>query len=196
MARTLRPIALIVLTSTLLALLVLIIGPENAVDQLVAMQTTIRAHQVESAVVLFIWSTILFLTVLPLGTATILIAGALLGTWAGWVQFVAQLVASLIIYEAAPPSREQDAIQYLDARPRLKTAILRLQHHGIVATSFLRILPVVPSALCSILCKALDIHRSKFIAGTVAVGWIRPVLFASIGSAASLAAIKGHISFL
>jgi len=195
-ARTLRSVALVVFVSFILALLVFITGPENIVDRLTAMQASIRAHPFESALILFVWCTVLFLTVLPLGSATILIAGALLGTWAGWVQFVAQLVASLIIYEAATPSREQDAIQYLDARPRLKTAILRLQHHGIVATSFLRILPVVPSALCSILCKALDIHRSKFIAGTVAVGWIRPVLFASIGSAASLAAIKGHISFL
>lgn len=195
-ASTWRSILLVIAVSLGLALITLWVGPDRVVDWLERTQDCIRVHAIQSAIILFLWSAVLFLTVLPLGTATILLAGALLGTWAGWVQFASQVVASIIIYETGGLRRQQAAIESLDARPRLKLALTKLQNYGFASTALLRIAPVVPSAACSIICKALGISRTKFIGGTLTVGWIRPVFFAAVGAATSLNAIRDQFGFL
>lgn len=142
------------------------------------------------AVVLFVWSFFLFLTVLPFGTATIVIAGALLGAWAGWVQFAALVFASLILFEVSGGGRQTAAMQWIEGRPRLIRILRGVASRGLLATAVLRLAPVVPSAVCSLAAAGFGISRSKFFIGTVALGWVRPVAFATLGAAGGELALE------
>lgn len=56
-----------------------------------------------------------------------------------------------------------------------------VQKEGFLATVVLRLTPVVPSAAACLLAAGLNISLVKFIPATIAVCWIRPLFFASIG---------------
>ena len=137
------------------------------------------------ALFLFGWSFAIFLTVLPLGTATILIAGAALGAWAGSVQFAALVVASAVLFEVSGEQRQEDAVRFVKGRPRVFRIIEAFRTRGILATAVLRLAPVVPSAVCSLAAAGLGIGRWKFYIGTLMVGWVRPVIFAYMGATAA-----------
>ncbi len=148
-----------------------------------AVQRAANTAMVWGAIVLFIWSFFLFLTVLPFGTATILIAGALLGAWAGWVQFAALVLASLILFEVSGGGRQAAAMHWIEGRPRLIRILRGVASRGLLATAVLRLAPVVPSAVCSLAAAGFGISRAKFFLGTLALGWVRPVAFATLGAA-------------
>ena len=58
----------------------------------------------------------------------------------------------------------------------------RLVHEeGFLATVVLRLTPVIPSAAACLLAAGLNIGLRRFIPATIAVCWIRPLFFASIG---------------
>ena len=56
-----------------------------------------------------------------------------------------------------------------------------VEKEGFVATVVLRLTPVIPSAAACLLAAGLNISLARFIPATIAVCWIRPLFFASVG---------------
>ena len=66
-----------------------------------------------------------------------------------------------------------------------------VEKEGFVATVVLRLTPVIPSAAACLLAAGLNISLARFIPATIAVCWIRPLFFASVGgSLQALSAIS------
>lgn len=141
--------------------------------------------------VLMIWSFFVFLTVMPLGTATILLAGYFLGPVAGAAQFASLVLASLILYETG---RERDPVRLerdLSAYPKLARYAGFARRQGFWFSVLMRLVPVVPSAAASLAAAFFSVSRRDFILATLLAGWVRPVGFAVLGSLGRFAPICG-----
>lgn len=57
-----------------------------------------------------------------------------------------------------------------------------LQNEPFTLSAVLRLTPVIPAAVASIIASTLRVRHSTFIFATLCVGWIRPLFFASIGA--------------
>lgn len=176
-----RPAILIVTVSGLLAVLVFTLGTNSILASVENLQRVIQSSPIVSSIVLFFWSMVLFLTVLPLGTATILLAGALLGGWVGWVQFGSLVLASMVIYQTGFVSEATRKQGNLSHRPWVSRTVKRAEERGILVASVLRIVPIIPSAVCSLICVSTGVSLRKFLIATLAFGWVRPVFFAHVG---------------
>jgi len=64
-----------------------------------------------------------------------------------------------------------------------------VREEGFFATVVIRLTPVIPSAAACLLAAGLNIGLIRFIPATIAVCWIRPLFFASVGG--SLQALSG-----
>jgi len=147
---------------------------------------------------LIVWSFCLFLTVLPLGTLTILLAGLLLGPMAGLAQFLALLLASAVVYEIGRERDPERLGRELAHYPRLLALAGLARRRGFYFISLMRIAPVVPSAVCCLGASLFGVSRTQFYGGTLATGWIRPVAFALLASAGRLLPVcdGGPLTFL
>lgn len=131
---------------------------------------------------LFVWSCVLFTTFMPLGTATVLLAGYVLGPAAGLIQFGSMLISTVFLYRVfEQPDKSYRIENYTQNSTLLKLFDL-VSDHSIWTVSLLRIIPVIPSAACVFISRILCIRLKDMIIGTLFVGWIRPVFFAFLGS--------------
>lgn len=138
-----------------------------------------------SFLILFVWSFILFLTIAPLGSFTVLAAGFLLGPFAGAVQFLALCLSSWVVHLWTHPGRQQAAYEQLIQRPEALRLVERFKSAPLLLVSVLRLIPVVPSCVCVLACSALGVAGKYLLQGTLLTGWVRPVFFAFMGSQAS-----------
>lgn len=140
---------------------------------------------------LMIWSFFLFLTVLPLGTATIMLSGYFLGPISGVAQFVSLVLASLVLYETGR-ERDPGRLEHeLAAYPKLARYAGLASRKGFWFSVLMRLLPVVPSAAASLASAFFSVSRRDFILATLLAGWVRPVGFAFLGSLGRFAPICG-----
>lgn len=170
-------LAVISLMGTLVAMSAL----PSPCSLLPAMAAFADAHRSLGLLLLGAWSFSLFMTVLPFGTVTILLAGYFLGPAAGLVQFIALIGASIIIYEVG---RERDPAlveKRLADFPNLARSANLARRKGLAFSAFVRLVPVIPSAVASISASYFGISRQHFLLGTVIAGWCRPVGFAVLG---------------
>ena len=194
--RALAPAAAVGLATLLVGAASFYWGVDGLFERALELRAEVRARPLISAAALFAWSFILFMTVLPLGTVTIITAGALLGPWVGWVQFLSLALSSQIIFETGDQGARLRSLKQVQKRRRLWAFVQTLRERGFAVTSVLRLAPVVPSAVCALACAGLGVTREKFIAGTLLAGWVRPVIFGLIGAATELDALRDMIDNL
>ena len=141
--------------------------------------------------VVLVWSFCLFLTVLPFGTATILVAGYFLGPVAGISQYIALIAASIVLYEIGRDSDPKALERRLEKFPSLSRVAGLARRRGFAFSALLRIVPVVPSAVASLAASYFSVDRRSFILGTILAGWCRPLGFAFLGSLGRFAPVCG-----
>lgn len=190
-ARAVRLGLFILVVSCLAAIVWLVFGRPDFCDAVTDFGAFVAAHRLQAFALLMIWSFLLFLTVMPLGTTTILLAGYFLGPMAGVAQFAAMVLASAVIYEVG---REQDpdilARRVKDYPVLLKVANIA-QDRGLVFSSLSRLVPVIPSAVASLAASFFCLSRRSFYGGTLLVGWVRPVGFAALAAAGHMIPVCG-----
>ncbi|MXO87425.1 VTT domain-containing protein [Alteraurantiacibacter aestuarii] len=134
---------------------------------------------------LFVFCSLLFLTVIPLGTTVVLLAGYFFGVEAGLVQFAGLVLASIILFEASHGSDPAQLEQALAPWRRLSRFARLARQYGLVFCIVMRVAPVIPSAVASLGASYFGIGRRQFYAGIVLAGWVRPLFFAWAGSQAA-----------
>jgi len=133
---------------------------------------------------LFLWCFLLFLTVAPLGSFTILAAGYLLGPNAGFVQFSALCLSSYVLHIWTHPKQGRATYQRVIENPSALKVIEIFRGYPISTVCALRIIPVIPSCVCVLTCSAFAIPGRALFTGTLLTGWIRPIALAYLGSQA------------
>ncbi|WP_026942508.1 VTT domain-containing protein [Hellea balneolensis] len=131
---------------------------------------------------LFLGCFFLFLTVAPLGSFTILVAGFLWGPIAGVVQFSALCLSSYALYIWTAPKGQNYAYQRIIKNGKALELAERFQLHPLKSVCVLRLVPVIPSCVCVLTCSAFSIPGRALFTGTLLSGWVRPVLLAYVGS--------------
>jgi uncharacterized membrane protein YdjX (TVP38/TMEM64 family) len=145
----------------------------------------------ETSLVLLLLVTLYFLVsqliILPLGTVSLMLAGAFIGWWTGLIYFAAMLLAGAALFgfaRAHPRQARRFVWRFVrGGARRAATRLLRhIQDHTLTATAALRLFPVMPSAGCTLLIGACGGRFGGFMAGTALTGWIRPLAFAVLGA--------------
>lgn len=153
--------------------------------------TYAEQHSLVAFAVLVMWSFLLFHTVLPLGTITILLAGYMLGPAAGLAQFVSLTASSIILFELGREADRHYVERQLAAFPNISRLVASARHRGVFFTVIMRLAPVVPTAVTSLSASYLGLSRRDFLSGTLLAGWVRPVVFAALGSLGRFAPVCG-----
>ncbi len=148
-------------------------------------------HTLLAYSVLTLWSFCLFLTVLPLGTTTIFIAGFFLGPMAGVAQYCALIASSMLLFHISKDQSDAQLKMRLSQWPALAKWADFARKRGFLFSAVLRIIPVVPSAGAALCAAYFHISRKDFLSGTILAGWIRPVGFATLGALGKFAPICG-----
>lgn len=156
----------------------------DACGWLVQAEATALSHAWIGFGILFLVSLGIFLTLMPLGSATVMAAGFLLGPMAGLVQFAALMLASTILYEIAREQDHEALAHRLKDFPRLHRIGRFARDRGMAFAIASRLLPVVPSAAASLAGAYFCISRRDYYLGTLLSGWVRPVALGVIGAAA------------
>ena len=133
---------------------------------------------------LFIWCFLLFLTVAPLGSFTILAAGFFLGPVAGIVQFLALCASSFILHIWTAPRSKRAVYERVIKNKSVLKIVEKFRGRPVTTVCALRIVPIIPSCLCVLTCSAFAIPGRALLIGTILTGWIRPIALAYIGSEA------------
>lgn len=139
------------------------------------------------------WSLICVSLIVPAGTISVIVGGILFGAFlpaALWT--AAQLVTAPLIYHLTLRSFDTS-----DSGPVAQTAGIRIVERwlgrrsaeivelarvdGLFTVIVLRLLPIVPSAPTCMISAALGIRLKHLMLGTMAVGWVRPLYYASLG---------------
>ena len=188
-------LTIVLLASIVIFACVKVFGIETLLRHHAEIQNLSASEKTVIGVIVFAWSCILFMTFVPLGTVTILIAGYVLGVGAGFIQFGSACLASALLYRVFDYRAHQYAIEdFTDSRWILSLFDL-VQNRPVVTGCLLRIIPVIPSAACVFISKIMSISFRDMMTATFAVGWIRPVFFAYLGStAATLTAASAGIA--
>ena len=125
------------------------------------------------------------LLVVPSGSLILIAAGFIFSPLLATVIFsLAQILCSWPVYKMGElvSNRYPDRFKLIATRfkvaPDWEQAV---QKEGFIATIVLRLTPVIPSAAACLLAAGFGITLRKFIPATIAVCWIRPLFFASIG---------------
>jgi uncharacterized membrane protein YdjX (TVP38/TMEM64 family) len=158
------------------------LSPVSACDVAKPAVSAASDHLLVGLLLVFVCSSLLFLTVLPLGTATILIAGYLLGPVAGLAQYFAVILTSVILFEVGRERDPEEIKRQLAAYPALSRLFETVGSRGLWVSCLLRLVPVVPSAVASLCASFIGLRRRDFILGTVLAGWVRPIGFACVGA--------------
>lgn len=136
------------------------------------------------------------LLVIPSGSLILIAAGFIFSpVLAAGIFSVAQVLCSWPVYRIGKiifdkfPNRFELLTRRFSFPPDWDRLV---QKEGFVATVVLRLTPVIPSAAACLLAAGLNISLARFIPATIAVCWIRPLFFASVGgSLQALSALSG-----
>ncbi|MGJ8560377.1 MAG: hypothetical protein ACSHX3_09095 [Litorimonas sp.] len=178
-------LALVLFLSAALFVFVKVFGVEAILRQHAELQNLSFTEKTFIGAILFVWSCILLMTFVPLGTVTILIGGYLLGVGAGFIQFGSTFVASAVLYRAFDYRARRYSIEDFTDNRWILSLFALVQNKPVVTGCLLRIIPVIPSAACVFISKIMDISFRDMMKSTAAAGWIRPVFFAYVGSTAA-----------
>jgi uncharacterized membrane protein YdjX (TVP38/TMEM64 family) len=142
-----------------------------------------------------VWSVICVILIVPIGTISVIVGGILFGAFLPALLWaVAQLVTAPVIYHltlrslgsdvdstpgAAPGAGVRLVERWLGRRTAEIVDLARVD--GIFTVIVLRLLPIIPSAPTCMISAALGIRLKHLVLGTLAVGWMRPLYYASLG---------------
>ena len=133
------------------------------------------------AVAFAAWALVANCLVVPAGTLSMIVGGALLGTvLPTLIWSIAQLLTAPLLY--ALTKRGFGALtlhRYADVAPLASQA----QANGLQATALLRLLPIMPNAAATMIAATVGIDLRTFLLGSVLTGWVRPAYFAGLGAA-------------
>lgn len=180
------PLVLSVMAACYLAALVWSEPLKAAIDGWLAVPGTAIALAGAFALVFFLSQ----LVAIPSGTVLLILSGTLLGWWMGIVFHIAMLAAAVPVFLVARSHPQQAlglAERWLPERfwhAHARGLLAGCQHHAALTTMALRLLPVVPSAGCSLVVAAMGGRFAGFMTGTLLAGWVRPVAFATLGQLA------------
>ena len=125
------------------------------------------------------------LLIVPSGSLILIAAGFIFSPLlAAGIFSVAQVICSWPVYSIGKIVSEKFPHRFRSLTKRFKFPTdweHIVQQEGFLATVVLRLTPVIPSAAACLLAAGLAIDFTKFILATIAVCWIRPLFFASIG---------------
>lgn len=126
------------------------------------------------------------LFIVPSGSLILMAAGFVFSPLlAAGIFSIAQILCSWPVYLFGRHISERypDRFERLTQRFKLPAGWYEMvQKEGFFATVVLRLTPVIPSAAACLLAAGLGISLHRFIAATIAVCWIRPLFFASLGA--------------
>lgn len=133
------------------------------------------------------------LLVIPSGSLMLIAAGFIFSPLLAAAIFsVAQVLCSWPVYKLGEVANSRFPNRFKLFSERFKFP-QDWQHvvnqEGYLSTVVLRLTPVIPSAAACLIAATLGIGLRKFIPATIAVCWIRPLFFASVGG--SLQALTG-----
>ena len=141
----------------------------------------------------FAWYFVSQLVILPSGTLSILVTGALFGWPAGAMYFLAMVLSGQLLHLFARQDRGAARQALERALPeKLRHGLLwrlleRAEHREVTTTVMLRLLPVAPSAICPLVVGSIGGSSRALAIGTALTGWIRPIALALVGQAAGQA---------
>ncbi len=138
------------------------------------------------------------LLIVPSGSLILMAAGFIFSPLlAAGIFSVAQVLCSWPVYRLGTivSRRFPDRFSQLTDRFKLPADWHQvIEKEGFYATVVLRLTPVIPSAAACLIASGLGIRLWRFIPATIAVCWIRPLFFASLGgSLQSLAGLSNAI---
>ncbi|WP_291843459.1 VTT domain-containing protein [Maricaulis sp.] len=139
----------------------------------------------------FAWFFASQLVVLPSGTLSVLVAGALFGWPAGLLYFFAMLLAGQLLHLLARQDRGaarralEKALGNKLGQGLLARLIERAERRAVTTTIMLRLLPIAPSAICPLVLGTIGGEAWKLAIGTLISGWVRPLSLAIVGQSAS-----------
>jgi uncharacterized membrane protein YdjX (TVP38/TMEM64 family) len=126
------------------------------------------------------WALVANCLVVPAGTLSMIVGGALLGTiiptliWS-----VAQLMTAPLLYALTRRGMGNVAMLRNSQVARL---VALAQSNGFQATALLRLLPIMPNAPATMIAATAGIDLRTFFIGSVLTGWVRPAYFAGLGA--------------
>ena len=186
-------ILLIAIVSTIGTAALLWFGSRESVIALVGM---IDKNPALVALAFSGWALVANCLILPAGSLSLIAGGAVLGTFLpAVIWYLAQLGTAPLLYRLAAQSSDRGqrlVRRYLG--PTVEKLFVRGVEDGIAATAVLRLTPFIPSAPATMIAAASGIPLRSFLTGSALVGWVRPLYFASIGTAAGSLARAGELS--
>jgi uncharacterized membrane protein YdjX (TVP38/TMEM64 family) len=150
---------------------------------LIAARETLAALQERPTLIAALfasWALVANCLVVPAGTLSMIVGGALLGTiiptliWS-----VAQLMTAPLLY--ALTRRGMGSVPML-RNPQVARLVALARTNGMQATALLRLLPVMPNAPATMMAATAGIDLRTFFIGSVLTGWVRPAYFAGLGA--------------
>lgn len=171
-----RRIAVIGIASLALVILYFGIGAAQLAENFEAFVSLMRGNPVTTLALLFVGWSLLFLTVAPLGSFTVMIAGFVFGPLVGIVQAGSQLFSSLLLYKFLPPPERA-------LLGDVKSGEV-IQRFPVAFVALVRLVPILPSAVSVIAYREFAISLRHMVMGTLLAGWVRPLSLAWIGSQA------------
>jgi uncharacterized membrane protein YdjX (TVP38/TMEM64 family) len=155
----------------------------------------LAARPVLMVAIFAVWSVICVILIVPIGTISVIVGGILFGAFLPALLWaVAQLITAPVIYHltlrslgsgvggvpgAAPGAGVRLVERWLGRRSAEIVDLARVD--GIFTVIVLRLLPIIPSAPTCMISAALGIRLRHLVLGTLAVGWMRPLYYASLG---------------
>lgn len=142
-----------------------------------------------TAIALFmLWALAANLIVIPSGSLTLVLAGFFVGAWVpALVWWSAQIITAPIVHTIGGRCIDPGLVERWLGRalPRASIETLRIaaRREALLSSVLLRLTPLLPGAPGAVIAAAIGIPTRTFTLGTFAVGWIRPLYFASLGAA-------------
>lgn len=148
-------------------------------------QDWLSRNALKAHLIFFIWCFLLSLTVIPLGSTSVIIAGALLGPTAGLDLYFGSMLSSFILFELGRDKDASALAARFEAFPRLIRLANFCRNRGLLFVILARILPILTSAMGALAACYFHISRWDFYVGTVLGAWVRPMLFATMAALAA-----------
>jgi uncharacterized membrane protein YdjX (TVP38/TMEM64 family) len=127
------------------------------------------------------WALVANCLVVPAGTLSMIVGGALLGTvLPTLIWSVAQLITAPLLY--ALTKRGVGPVPMLQ-NARVVQLMTLARANGFQVTALLRLLPIMPNAAATMIAATAGISLRTFLLGSVLTGWVRPAYFAGLGAA-------------
>lgn len=179
--------ALALLSMAAILAVVLASGDGGAGTLLSGIAARLEAHRTTALALFVAWALAANLIVIPSGSATLVLAGFFAGPWLpAAVWWGAQIVTAPIVHRIGGGSVDPAIVQRWlgHALPRGSQEALRnaTGREALFTSAMLRLTPLLPSAPAALVAAAVGIPATTFTLATVAVGWMRPLYFTSLGA--------------